>query len=132
MINEEHAPTACVRSFCPPPPVSPCTPFAAVVSQLGPTCPDALMALRQLRSGGALVLGATRRPVELPADALGGPDRLLAVPGLVPGEAGGAESTARQLSHNESACLPAAMSVLTGQERRGRHVTTGMALPLRM
>ena len=65
------------------PPSHPCTDL---VPRLGAKCPDALAALRQLRSSGALVLGATRRPAALPEGSVAGTERLMLVPGLSHGE----------------------------------------------
>ena len=58
---------------------------AELAPQLERACPDALAVLRQLSADGMLAVGATRRAVELPAEAAGGPDRIMPVPGLFHG-----------------------------------------------
>ena len=71
----------CSQHLLPPA----CLCCAGLVPQLARSCPDALAALRQLRAAGALVLGASRRVVALPAEAAGGAERLMPVPGLFHG-----------------------------------------------
>jgi hypothetical protein len=58
---------------------------AELVPQLQSACPDALAALRQLRSSRAFALGASRAPVSLEGEAAGGADRIMPVPGLFHG-----------------------------------------------
>jgi hypothetical protein len=62
---------------------------AELVPQLGTVSAEALAALRQLHAADAFVVGASHRPVVLPAEAAGGAERLMPMHGIFHGACAG-------------------------------------------